>query len=76
MKISLYLNQTLITTLSDDKVEEIFTEYVEDNYPEMQPTEKATPHPGLAKSLSAVVDSCEDPVTSECQQEERGCPGT
>jgi|TARA_B110000003_G_C16503359_1_gene478265 hypothetical protein len=39
LKISLYLNQTLITTLSDDKVEEIFTEYVEDNYPEMQPTE-------------------------------------
>jgi len=39
LKIFLYLNQTLITTLSDDKVEEIFTEYVEDNYPEMQPTE-------------------------------------
>lgn len=39
MKITLYLNQTFITTLSEDKVEEIFTEYVEDNHPEMQPTE-------------------------------------
>lgn len=38
MKIALYVNETLITELSDDKVEEIFTEYIEDNHPEHQLT--------------------------------------
>jgi len=39
LKIALYLNQTFITELSDDKVEELFTEYVEEHHPELQPTQ-------------------------------------
>ena len=39
MKIALYLNQTFITKLSDDKVEEIMEDFVEENFPEMKPTE-------------------------------------
>jgi len=39
LKIALYLNQTFITELSDDKVEELFTEYVEEYHPELQPTQ-------------------------------------
>ena len=39
MKIALYLNQTFITELSPDTVEEVFTEYVEEYHPEMKPTE-------------------------------------
>ena len=38
MKIALYVNETLVTELSDDKVEEIFGEYIEENHPEHQPT--------------------------------------
>jgi|TARA_R110001606_G_scaffold387289_1_gene551818 hypothetical protein len=39
LKIALYLNETFIAELSDDKVEEIFIEYIEENYPEHQPTQ-------------------------------------
>ncbi len=39
MKIALYLNQTFITELSDEQVEEIFTERIEEYFPEMRPTE-------------------------------------
>jgi len=39
LKIALYLNQTFITEFSDEQVEEIFTERVEEYFPEMRPTE-------------------------------------
>ena len=32
MKIALYVNETLVTELSDDKVEEIFGEEIKDEY--------------------------------------------
>ena len=36
MKIALYVNETFITELSDEKVEEVFVEYIEENHPEYQ----------------------------------------
>jgi hypothetical protein len=38
LKIAIYINETLITELSDEQTEEIFLEYIEDNHPEHQPT--------------------------------------
>jgi|TARA_R100000742_G_C4180014_1_gene15454 hypothetical protein len=38
LKIAIYINETLITELSDEQTEEIFLEYIEDNHPEHQPS--------------------------------------
>ena len=38
MKLAIYINETLVTELSDEETEELFLEYIEENYPEYQPT--------------------------------------
>jgi hypothetical protein len=39
LKLAIYVNNKLVTELSDEQTEEVFLEYIQDNHPEFQPND-------------------------------------